>query len=601
MKKILVFLSFLSLSLGAAAQDIPWQWNPDSSGAQDRTVVIADLVVNGLAVDIDGLDSHYLIGAFVDGECRGLSETVTNSGKRWLQIEVFGNYGHTDDSGKPISFRLYDKDSQSEYPLSSSRLVVWNQTTYGMPSADHVMLSAWTMPTDAVVTYPATITLSKLHDVQVTFTHTNSSEAALDPALLAVAIADGPHGWTAATATGNGLQWTMRGLAVGEYDYYVTYDGKRMLTDDGKQTGKLIIPAEISLANGWDWISLYVPTPFSLIDPPSGFYMSTLNIDSQNQVIEIRSQEAAVYNDPQQGLFGDITELTAADGFYKIKSNYDEQHSANAIFNLGTSVDGQATAAMMPMVEPGYTWIGYPHEQNHSLPVLHELLATTATEGDLIIGHDAFLEFNGIQWVGSLQTFEAGKGYIYYTENPTPFRLNWGDYYLPQEPQLLTPQPSASLPWHYDCRRFATTMPVVAKLDPSVSVQADPSRYTVAAFVGEECRGYGHAADGQHLFISLSGMPGEVMSFRLYDRLTGSTTLLKEQLGYATACAGSLNAPLLLHTTNLGIEETEGPHRSTNPSANAQYFDLRGRPVAAARGHGIYIKTTGNRTIKIIR
>lgn len=599
MKKILAFLSFLSLSLGAAAQDIPWQWNPDNSGAQDRTVVIADLVVNGLAVDIDGLDSHYLIGAFIDGECRGLSETVTNSGKRWLQIEVFGNYGHTDDSGKPISFRLYDKDSQSEYPLSSSRPVVWNQTTYGMPSADHVVLSAWTMPTDAVVTYPATITLSKLHDVQVTFTHTNSSEAALDPALLAVTIADGPHGWTAATVTGNGLQWTMRGLAVGEYDYYVTYDGKRMLTDDGKQAGKLIIPAEISLANGWDWISLYVPTPFSLIDPPSGFYMSTLNIDSQNQVIEIRSQEAAVYNDPQQGLFGDITELTAADGFYKIKSNYDEQHSANAIFNLGTSVDGQATAAMMPMVEPGYTWIGYPHEQNHSLEVLQDVLSSTATDGDRIIGHNAFLEYDGYQWVGSLRVFEAGKGYIYYTENTTPFRLNWGDYYMPQEPELLTsrtsPLPS---PWHYDYHRYASSMPVVASLDLPLALS--DGRYTVGAFVGNECRGLAEVTGDDHLFITLAGTPGEMMTFKLYDNQTGRTTALKEKLRYGTA-AGNVHAPLQLHASTDGIEETE--MRPANP--HRRCYNLLGSPVTAGRAHGIYITTVSDgvstKTIKMIK
>lgn len=539
MKKILAFLSFLSLSLGAIAQDNPWRWNPDVSGAQDRTVVFADLVVNGHAVDISELDSHYLIGAFIDDECRGLAVTVTNNGRQWLQIEVYGNYGRTNDSGKPITFRLYDKDSKEEYALTSSQQVVWNQATYGMPSTGHVVLMLWTIEDEVIITYPASVTLSKLHDVQVMFTQAN--EVPFDPTLLTVTIADGPHGWTAATATGNGLQWTMRGMAVGEYDYYVTYAGKRMLSNEGKESGKLVIPAEVTFANGWDWISLYVPTSYMLTNPSTGDYLSTLSIDSKNQVVEIRSEKGSIYNDPSIGIFGDITQLTAADGAYKIKSNFDEEHSATKVFNLGTKADGTATAAMMPMVEPGYTWIGYPHEQNHSLETLKTTLSATATDGDRIIGHNAFIEYNGYQWIGSLKTFETGKGYIYYTENEKPFRLNWGDYYLPQEPELLTSH-TPKQPWPYDSHRYASSMPVVASINELSSI---PERYGIAAFVGDECRGYGETVDGEHLFITVSGKPGEVVTFRLYDHQTGNYTQLEGTLRFGSS-AGSLQEPFKL-------------------------------------------------------
>lgn len=586
MKKILVFLTFLSLSLGAAAQDNPWQWNrDDNSGAQDRTVIFADLVVDGNTVDINGLDSHYLIGAFIDGQCRGLAETVTNSGKQWLQIEVFGNYGKTDDSGKPISFRLYDKDSANEYLLSSSREVVWNQATYGMPSADHVVLSAWTTGDEAVITFPDRITLSKLHDVQATFTHVNPNMTSVDPAQVAVTIANGPHGWTAATATGNGLQWTMRGMAVGEYDYYVTYGGKRMLTNSGKQTGKLVIPAEVGFENGWDWISFYVPTSYALVDATTGDYLSSLNVNSENQVIEIRSQQGAIYNDPKTGIFGDITQLTAADGAYKIKSTFDDSHEATKVFNLGTTVDGTATAAMMPMVEPGYTWIGYPHEQNHTLATLKDQLSATATEGDRIIGHGSFIEFNGVQWLGSLQVFEAGKGYIYYTENASPFRLNWGDYYLPQEPEAVTP--ASRSPWHYDRHSFATNMSVVASLPQEM--QGDGDRYVIGAFVGDECRGYGETADGDRLFITISGTAGEKFSLRLYDRETGRTIDVKEKLNYRMT-AGSLANPMTLHTTTQGIEDIY----------DLPIDDLRFGHTYDLRGYQIDNRTSANRKLHII-
>ena len=550
MKRILALVPFLCLVLGAASQESPWPWHQDSNGAQDRTVVFADLVVNGDAVPLSDVGSRYLIGAFIDNECRGMAE-VMQGAVSWMQIEVYGNYDRTDDNGKPISFRLYDKTNQVDLALNSSRQVVWDQTSYGSPSSDHVVLSVWLDTDDAVITYPASVTLSKLRDVQLHLTHTNANQTVVAPNQVSITIADGPKGWTAATATGAGLEWTLRGLAVGEYDYYVTYNGKRMPASDGNAVGRLIIPAEVNFENGWDWISIFMPTPYALTNASTGDFLSTLNMDRNNRIIEIRSQLAALYNDPTGGLFGDITQLSASDGAYKIKSNYEDRNATTKIFNLGTAANGTTTAAQMPMVEPGYTWIGYPHEQYHKLATLMPYLAATATAGDLIIGRDAFIEFDGLNWVGSLQSFEPGKGYIYYTENDTPFRLNWGDYYLPLEAaDNVAPAPT---PWYYDARQYASTMPIVATLDQDT----DPTRYSIGAFVGDECRGQGTVgSDGKHLFITVTGNPGENISFKLYDKATGSFTDLDETLLYGNS-AGSLQKPVVFNTNPSKIQTND--------------------------------------------
>jgi hypothetical protein len=141
-------------------------------------------------------------------------------------------------------------------------------------------------------------------------------------------------------------------------------------------------------------------------------------------------------------------------------------------------------------------------------------------------------------------------------------------------------------------------MPVVASLDLPLALS--DGRYTVGAFVGNECRGLAEVTDDDHLFITLAGTPGEMMTFKLYDNQTGRTTALKEKLRYGIA-AGNVHAPLQLHASTEGIEETE--MRPANP--HRRCYNLLGSPVTAGRAHGIYITTVSDgvstKTIKMIK
>ena len=460
-----------------------------------------------------------------------------------------------------VDYRISDYDvltyAEDEQGQTTFTCIGTGTSTITVTSADNSQVSLVytvnvTQPVAPVITFPASITLSRLRDTALTLTHTNAAQSSVQPALVGIVIADGPHGWTAATATGRGLTWSLRGRAVGQYDYYVTYDGQRMTSSDGKPTGRLTIPAEISYSNGWDWISIYAPLPFALTNPATGDYLPALNIDSQNRIIEIRSQQAALYNDPTLGLFGDITSLTPADGAYKIKSNYEDANAAAKTFSitLPAQTDPSTVADMMPAVGRGYTWIGYPHEQDHSLATLQRYLSKRAAKGDLIVGQQAFIEYDGTQWVGSLKNFQAGRGYLYYTARDTTFRLDWGDYYLPQE-QTAPAAPAAPV-WRSAARRHASTMTVVA----SLGRQVDAGRYSIGAFVGDECRGWGEAAgDDGRFFISVGGETGETVSFMLYDREHDTYTDLDGTLRF-TMAAGSIERPFVLHVSDatLGID-----------------------------------------------
>ena len=621
--KRLTFLLLLCLAMGARAQGNGAPWSVDTGGAQDRMAVFADLVVNGTDVALDVLDSHYQIGAFIDGTCRGVGEVVALGGHSWLQIEVFGNYGSVNDDGKTITFRLYEKATAREVELESSTTVTWNGTSYGTPSANHVKLNGvLSYDDDVAFSFPATLVLSKLHETEVLLSLAEEGEAKnIDPSGVKFVFADGPHGWTVARATGGGLEWMLLGLAVGEYDYYVTYKDKRMLADNGAASGKVVIPAEVSLANGWDWISNFMPAPYVIEERGERREES----DIWNDVIEVRSQNQTLYNDPQVGLFGDLWELSATAGLYKIKSNSGDNLR---VLNLGSSTNGATTASLLPQIEPGYNWICYPHENDHALETLQESLSKSATRGDLIIGRDAFLEFDGYQWVGSLRRFEAGKGYIYYSENESPVRLDWGDYYLPQEREnggtgarghegasARACESSESI-WNYDAHKYASNMPVVAVLGERSSgargCEGTGERYSVGAFVGDECRGRGEVVDGEHLFISVSGNIGETVTFRLYDKTTGEYSILDERLHFSMK-AGSLRSPVVLRLSGaLGCEGTGARGFGGSPTMTVRTLD--GRTVLISHDawtsfdnlpHGVYVVTVANgdasKTIKIAK
>lgn len=522
-----------------AQNDNPWQWQSDShSGSQDRMVVFADLMVDGVSVPLSDVGQRYVVGAFIDGGCRGVAEIV-NSPTPWMQIEVYGNYGSVNDEGKSVSFLLYDKETDIELPLTSSRQVTWGQDSYGTPSSDHVVLSVMSNYDNAIVTFPATVTLSRLHDVVLTLTHTNAAQSTLNPDWVDIVFADGPHGWTVASATGRGLQWSLRGRAVGEYEYYVTYHGKAMTSDQGTAKGKLIIPAEVALENGWDWISIFMPQSFALTSG-NGSFLPLLN-----SIVEIRSQKGSLYNDPQKGFFGDIMQLSLIEGAYKVKCGQTSDNGDALVFNLGTAADGAATMALIPTLKPGYNWIAYPHEQDHTLTTLNEFLSANATEGDLLIGHDAFLEFNGMGWIGSVDVFQAGKGFIYYNSSSEPISLNWGDYYMPQETITMAARPML---WNCQTNNYAQSMPVVAILSGVDNLD----RYSIGAFVGDECRGHGEVVDGEHFFISVAGASGEQVSFKLYDATTGTYSDIDTALTFVET-AGSLRKPVALVAPSTAI------------------------------------------------
>ena len=413
-----------------------------------------------------------------------------------------------------------------------------------------------------------------------------------------------------ATPDATGLVWTIKGLQFGSYNFTVTYDGAVQMSTDQSQAGTINISQVVAPTSGWDWITVNTLPGGSgsiiLQANSNNGWVSEMN-DGTNKIIEIRSQNALLYNDPTLGLFGDITELKPSDGMYKVKSE------GSVVFNIGVDVN-PISSADLPTTVTGYTWLGYPHQIDQPLTNLEAALASTAEEGDMILGKENFAEFSNGEWVAvDGFTFKAGKGYMYYTAGAGGKTINWGT-----ATEVIadnnTPAPAKTLRgtiWNYDISAFADNMPIVAQLDGI----SNPEDYSIGAFVGDECRGEGSVAGGKYMFINVAGKSGETVSFKLYNKLTGEYTNLNAKVAYGKK-TGSVSNPLslLAGTTGIGNIAAEGDGSAISysngvirvngmPNAHVTITNAAGSVVRTSSeavvsldglANGVYIVTVSN-------
>jgi len=456
-----------------------------------------------------------------------------------------------------------------------------------------------TVKEPVTITFPASLTISKLKDTELTLTITEGEES-FDPELLDVWIeGETAGGLPMPTITevegSDGLKWNIRGYAVGIYGLYVSYDGNNMLNDEKVEESRLNLPVEIQFNHdGWDWI--YYPSQMKLKNDENDSYLTWLN-DGDNRIVEIRSQTALLYNDATLGIFGSLNELTFGEGMYKIKAEYANADDA-VIIDFSGDCYWNNNEGYTKKIVKGYNWIGYPNEWDMTVADLNTL-GNTAYDGDQIIGKTGFAEYEAASggWVAAEDfSFQVGKGYLYYCtgENglPNGFSFDFiptagsGEVTPPLEQSvaLNTQKAAAESVWQYDAGQFADNMAIVAEI-PQLDFPAD---YTVGAFVGDECRGMGSAVQGGKMMISVAGKAGERVTFRLHNELTGEFIDLNETLTYAQR-AGSLKKPVVLTSEGIATSIAE---KTASEAAVEGIFDLSGRRVENMNAGGIYIIKT---------
>ena len=318
------------------------------------------------------------------------------------------------------------------------------------------------------------------------------------------------------------LNYTILPHGVGSATISVKLDGEEVATS------YVSIGQRYMQKAGWKWTSFYA----------GGVSWNSPEYELGDVVEEIRSEDALLHNDPEYGYFGDINRLESGT-CYKIKVKEEEPGLLDLrIMYTGAYEDMQTHRQIVPM----WNWLGNPYQYDHDINSVFSTEDTYANNfnvGDRIVSKDnGFAEYNGEKWTGTLTTLHAGLGYMYFNAASDTIDMEYQrESLMPQgTPVMNAPQHKQSV-WTYNSAPFADNMTIVADLGNDYSAE----RFTVGAFVGDECRGEGEMIDGK-CFITVHADKGETISFKLHDAVSGEMRTINEQMPF-TKMAGSLRAP----------------------------------------------------------
>lgn len=318
------------------------------------------------------------------------------------------------------------------------------------------------------------------------------------------------------------LNYTIKPHSVGNATISVKLDGVEVATSH------VGIGQRYMQKAGWKWASLY----------GGGVRWNSPEYELGNVVEEIRSEDALLHNDPEYGYFGDIYSLETGE-CYKIKVKEEEPGLLDLrIMYTGAYEDMRTHRQIVPM----WNWLGNPYQYDHDINSVfstEDAYANKFNVGDRIVSKDnGFAEYNGEKWTGTLTTLHAGLGYMYFNAASDTIDMEYlREGRMPQgTPVMNAPQHKQSV-WTYNSAPFADNMTIIADLGNDYSAE----RFTVGAFVGDECRGEGEMIDGK-CFITVHADKGETISFKLHDAVSGEMRTINEQMPFAKM-AGSLRAP----------------------------------------------------------
>ncbi len=343
----------------------------------------------------------------------------------------------------------------------------------------------------------------------------------------------------------------------------------------------------------WNWVS-FVSAGLSAYE-------------MEGSLEEARSQTSLIINDPNWGLFGNLSWMDPSEAY---KINMKEQAKVleyilmegGAIYEDGTVDD--------KVLEHGWNWESYPYE--YSYPVEEIFDATQFNEGDIILSkEDGMVTLTDGAWEGNLTSLIPNQGYLIYSTieegeysvtMPNRYELEQGEFRRLEEAQ----QRDRSV-WSYDGSRFANTMAIIGTFNIE-----DAADYTIGAFVGDECRGEGKFVNGR-AYITAAGEAGEVVTLRLYNTWTGEYFDVAEEVAFADL-AGSVKAPVRFNAGTTAIDNLSSDaltiqgHVATADGA-IQILDVQGKIVAEGfqridfshLGQGVYVVKAGDVSRKVIK
>ncbi|MBQ7421977.1 MAG: hypothetical protein IJV27_07545 [Prevotella sp.] len=429
---------------------------------------------------------------------------------------------------------------------------------------------------------------------EIEFTLTPTPEdAVFDPNKITFEISDtysgvGIENWSVAEIEEGDTEgtWVLVVKNPGNAHITISYDGE----DVGNHNMDVTVPFDP--ADGWSWYSGPLVPDWEQVSS-----------DFINSLVEVRSQESYLYNDPVYGFFGDIYSIEPF-VCYKIKMDY----GGTDIPNVPSYYNGEQVLPEWEVsLNKGWTWIPNTYLYNR---LLNNVLTGSFEVGDMIKSKSGgYAKYDGSQWTGTLTTLNAGEGYLFYTAGEDKILGYVSEAnFLPQHDAFVA-RSKASAPswqygknnfhnsiWQYDASRFSDNMALTAIFE-GIDFASD---FTVGAFVGDECRGEGIAVNDR-FFITAHADAGEPVSFRLFNSRTGELFNVEGTIPMQQR-VGSINQPKILKKGELiNVVDSIDSIQLNREDSNATTYRIDGVKVDDCNGHGLYIVKTRDGVKKIMK
>ena len=280
---------------------------------------------------------------------------------------------------------------------------------------------------------------------------------------------------------------------------------------------------DYTLPQGWSWISHAFENPLP-VD-------TLLKSEGIKRILSQRGEEADA--------------MMAAEG-YKVETAADVavERLSDVAWNPSTPIS----------LRSGMNWIGYPLSQAMTPDEAFSSMDPEA--GDVLIGQRGFAEYDGEKWVGILDLMLPGEGYLYKSKSEKTLIYNRS---IVSKARARKSRRAAAAGSPVNIHAHRDVMPLVAVITDNGEA-LDCSRYELAAYMGDECRGTATQVDGVFM-MNIHGAPEEEISLVVTDMSDFSQTEAGS-LSLHEDVVGSLEVPF-------EIDLSDAPNGITAPKGES--------------------------------
>ncbi len=322
----------------------------------------------------------------------------------------------------------------------------------------------------------------------------------------------------------------------------------------------------LELAKGWNWVSHNLSVSIAPAELPQS-------------ATRVLSQTREAIRDGSK-MVGTLKAMDAG-SLYKV-----QMKTSGTFTSSLPRCDYNLPIALLP----GWNWIGYPVDGAQTIKVA--LGGFLAEEGDKLVGQDGFATYTSGAWKGSLSTFETGKGYMLYTQKAKSFSFNKPDVSVNLSRARLAKVHVANR-YGVDKYAYPNVMGIIGQLViEDEELAAEPDRFTLLAYNGEECRGIGTWMEGK-IYMTAYGQGDEKLQFFALDEQDGTMWHVAEEHDFVADIKGAEQTPCLFHlggcepTDIVGTVNGSAPHMSVEG-----YYNLSGQRMGnhdMSLTSGIYV------------